>query len=92
MAMAPPCGIPKRQLFRKLSTLAVGVAVLGLSSEAVRDVPFVGDGLKNEYPTPTHHEILHNMLFYESQDDYFDDVVATTILRSRVDIHKDIGQ
>lgn len=32
--MAPPCGIPKRQLFRKLSTLAVGVAVLGLSSEA----------------------------------------------------------
>lgn len=34
MAMAPPCGIPKRQLFRKLSTLAVGVAVLGLSSEA----------------------------------------------------------
>lgn len=72
MAMAPPCGIPKRQLFRKLSTLAVGVAVLGLFSEAFRDVPFVGEGVKTEYPTPTHHEILHNMLFYESRDDYFD--------------------
>jgi len=34
MAMAPLCRFSKRQLFRNLSMLAVGAAVLGLSSEA----------------------------------------------------------
>ena len=43
-AFQHPMAMASRRRFRNLSALAVGVAVLGLSPEAFRDVLFVGKG------------------------------------------------